>query len=336
MAKKKELRPRNDELINYFFRPAKNIERKMLCEALGRLSIISSIKNYQYVGFGSVYFADFTLFHKQLGIQKLVSIECEIDMEERVRFNQPYSCIEVMPGWSYEMLPEVDWGSSRSILWLDYTGSLEGYMFKDMATFFQRAQSGSVFVISINVDLKETSTESKTTSERVISRLTKDSEVKKRIRTSVLEGNLTRTNYYSIIRNVINSEVLEIIAERNKVETGSTFEYKQLFNFLYRDGQAMLTIGGILFSDKDKEKVDRMNFESLEFITTTDTPYQIEVPHLTHREIHAIDKHLPNFNTDSKARENALEELKGIVSDEAIHKYAKIYRYYPKYTESII
>lgn len=336
MAKKKGLQPRNDELINYFFRPAKNIERKMLCEALNRLSIISNIKSYQYVGFGSVYFADFTLFHKQLGIQKLVSIECETDMEERVRFNKPYSCIEVMPGWSYEMLPEVDWATSRSILWLDYTRSLAGYMFKDMATFFQRAQSGSVFIISVNVDLKETNNESKTTSEKIGSRLNKDSEVKKRIRASELEGNLTRGKYHSIVRNVIHNEILEIIAERNKVEPDSIFEYKQIFNFLYRDGQAMLTIGGILFSNRDKEKIEKMNFESLEFITVTDTPYQIDVPHLTHREIQAIDKYLPNFNTDSKARENALEELKGIVSDEAIHKYAKIYRYYPKYTESII
>ena len=94
MAKKKALQPRNDELMNYLFRPAKNIERKMLCEALSRLSVISDVKHYQYVGFGSVYFADFSLFHKQLGIQKLISIECDEDMETRVRFNQPYSCID--------------------------------------------------------------------------------------------------------------------------------------------------------------------------------------------------------------------------------------------------
>ena len=70
MENNKALEPRNDEIMNYLFRPAKNIERKMLCEALSRLSIISDVKHYQYVGFSSVYFADFSLFHKQLGIQK--------------------------------------------------------------------------------------------------------------------------------------------------------------------------------------------------------------------------------------------------------------------------
>lgn len=333
MAKKKDV-PRNDELINYLFRPAKNIERKMLCEALSRLSIMSNLRNYQYVGFGSVYFADFALFHKLLGIQKLISIECNIDMEARVRFNQPYSCIDVMPGWSYEMLPEVDWNSLNSILWLDYTGSLETYMFKDMATFFQRALSGSVFIISVNVDLKEPNGDAKTTNEKIISKLNKDSEVRKRIRDRELKGDLKKEDYYAMIRNVIHTEIIEIIEERNKIESDKNFSYKQLFNFVYKDGQVMLTVGGILFSENDKDKITKMNFQNLDFVKSEDKAYNIEVPNLTYREIHAIDKHLPSFNTDANARNKALEELSGVVSDDAIQKYAKIYRYYPKYNES--
>ncbi|HUM96818.1 MAG TPA: hypothetical protein PK275_03125 [Chitinophagaceae bacterium] len=334
MAKSKDTKPRNDELMNYLFRPAKNIERKMLCEAMNRLSVISDVKHYQYVGFGSVYFADFTLFHKQLGIQKLISIECEEDMETRVRFNQPYSCIDVMPGWSYEMLPEVDWGSSKSILWLDYTETLKGYMFKDMATFFQRALSGSMFIISVNVDLRDTQPSNKTTTQKIVFKLGKDIDVRKRIRSSSIKKEMTKNDYYSIIRSVIDNEVKEIITERNKLESKERFEYKQLFNFLYQDGQAMLTVGGVLFSENDKEKIERMNFKNLEFIVPDEKYFEIKVPHLTYREIHAIDKHLPNFNNDAEAREKALKELKGVVSDDAIHKYAKIYRYYPNYTEA--
>ncbi len=334
MAKKKEQKPRNDELMNYLFRPAKNIERKMLCEAISRLSILSDVKQYQYVGFGSVYFADFTLFHKQLGIQKLISIEGDEDMETRVRFNQPYSCIEIMPGWSYEMLPEVNWNSSKSILWLDYTGTLEGYMFKDMATFFQRAISGSVFIISINVDLKENKGGNNTINDKIKAKLAKDIDVKKRIRSNVLKNDINRDGYYSILRNVIDTEIYEILSERNKLESDKIFSYKQIFNFLYRDGQAMLTIGGVLFSNEDKERIAKMNFKNLDFIMEGEKYYEIRVPHLTYREIHAIDKHLPNFNTDGKAKQKALDELKGVISDDAINHYAKIYRYYPNYTES--
>ncbi len=334
MPKNKELKIRNDEMMNYMFRPAKNIERKMLCEALSRLSVISDINNYQYVGFGSVYFVDFTLFHKQLGIQKLISIEGESEMETRVRFNKPYSCINVLTGESNEKLPEVDWKNNKSILWLDYTHTLQAYMFKDMATFFQRAKSGSVFILSINVDLKESEVVNKTTTEKIHAKLNKDVEVRKRIRSSDLKKEMKKSDYYSILRNVIDAEAREIITERNKLESRDKFDYKQIFNFLYQDGQAMLTVGGILFSDKDKDKVEQMNFENLDFIMTGEKQFEIRVPNLTYREIHALNKHLPDFNINNEAKETALEELRGVISDDAIHKYAKIYRYFPNYTES--
>jgi len=334
MAKIKEPKLRNDEMLNYLFRPAKNIERKMLCEALNRLSVISDVKDYQYVGFGSVYFADFTLFHKQLGIQKLISIEGEEEMVTRVKFNRPYSCIDVMSGSSNDMLPEVDWSKNKSILWLDYTETLKGYMFKDMATFFQRALSGSVFIISINVDLKENDGSNKTTKDKVHIKLHNDVDVRKKILSSVFKEDLTKNDYYTIVRGVIDVEIKEIITERNKLVAKEKFSYEQIFNILYQDGQAMLTVGGILFSDKDKEKVEQMNFKNLDFIMTGDKRLEIRVPNLTNREIHALDKHLPDFNINAEAKEKALKELKGVVSDEAINKYAKIYRYYPNYTES--
>jgi hypothetical protein len=56
------------EKINYSLRPAKSIERKMLCDAFRRLSAFGKVENYQYIGFGSTYFSDFSLFHKALGI----------------------------------------------------------------------------------------------------------------------------------------------------------------------------------------------------------------------------------------------------------------------------
>jgi hypothetical protein len=334
MAKIEKKIPRNDERINYLFRPAKNIERKMICEALHNLSIVSDLRNYQYVGFGSVYFADFTLFHKLLGVQKLISIEGEAEMEPRARFNRPYSCIDVLTGWSYEVLPAIEWDKSGTILWVDYTGSLEGYMFKDMATFFQRAISGSIFIITINVDLKDNLPGAKSTSEKISLKLNKDPEVKKRIRSSDITTEIKKEDYYSIIRTVIDAEIKEIVSQRNKIESETNFNYKQIFNFLYKDGQTMLTVGGILFSENDKDKIDRMNFNNLDYIVEDDKYFEIHVPHLTYREMHALDKHLPKFNTDPVAKQEALDELKDVVSNDAILKYAKIYRYYPNYTES--
>ncbi|MFH1744434.1 MAG: O-methyltransferase, partial [bacterium] len=55
--------------FHYALRPAKNIERKMFCEAFARLSRIAPLPTYRYIGFGSNEFCDFRLFHERLGIK---------------------------------------------------------------------------------------------------------------------------------------------------------------------------------------------------------------------------------------------------------------------------
>src|SRR5687768_13986003 len=93
--------------FNYRLRPAKNIERKMMSELFERLQHFAPLREYQYVGFGSIYFADYALFHKRLGIGRMISIEGNVKDEERVRFNSPYRFIDIRMGLSFEVLPHV-------------------------------------------------------------------------------------------------------------------------------------------------------------------------------------------------------------------------------------
>ena len=44
---------RSYQKVNYALRPAKNIERKMICEALRQLSGFCLVETYRYIGFGS-------------------------------------------------------------------------------------------------------------------------------------------------------------------------------------------------------------------------------------------------------------------------------------------
>ena len=51
--------------VNYSLRPAKQVERKVLVELLHQVSTAMpgyDVRNYTYVGFGSVYYTDFILF----------------------------------------------------------------------------------------------------------------------------------------------------------------------------------------------------------------------------------------------------------------------------------
>jgi len=70
--------PPSYRIINYALRPAKAIERRMLCAAFERLHPFQRIQDYRYVGFGSIYFSDFQLLHRQLGITDMLSIERDI------------------------------------------------------------------------------------------------------------------------------------------------------------------------------------------------------------------------------------------------------------------
>jgi len=80
--------------INYSLRPGKNIERKMLAEIFSRLAVFRPLSDYSYVGFGSVYFTDFALFHRQFGFCPMYSIEEDEEGKERAPFNVPFGCIK--------------------------------------------------------------------------------------------------------------------------------------------------------------------------------------------------------------------------------------------------
>jgi len=128
--------------FNYRVRPAKSIERKMLCETLLRLSFFEPIENYRYIGFGSTTFADFILFHKTLGIKDMISIEKRETDKVRFEFNKPFHCIDMRYGNSNEVLPSLAW-QTKTIVWLDYDGFLTDSVLQDVAYTSMNLISGS-------------------------------------------------------------------------------------------------------------------------------------------------------------------------------------------------
>src|SRR4051794_34072109 len=79
--------------FNYWLRPSKQVERKILIEKLLRLAQNGyDIPKYTYLGFGSVYYVDFIMFHKFLFIEKMECIE-HGKIPRRMRFNKPYKFI---------------------------------------------------------------------------------------------------------------------------------------------------------------------------------------------------------------------------------------------------
>lgn len=144
-------RPSSYERINYSLRPAKAIERKMMCEAFRRLTPFGSVHTYRYVGFGSAYFSDFALFHRALGIHDMVSVEKDEANESRFVANRPFKCIRLEFGHSNDVLPRLNW-DVRTIAWLDYDGRLTESVLRDVELVAARAVRGTVLVLSYNVN----------------------------------------------------------------------------------------------------------------------------------------------------------------------------------------
>ena len=61
--------------INYSLRLQKNIERKIFSDIVRSMSYFGPVEEYRYIGFGSFYYQDFILFHKEFSIKEGISIE---------------------------------------------------------------------------------------------------------------------------------------------------------------------------------------------------------------------------------------------------------------------
>ena len=137
--------------INYAIRPAKAVERKMMVEGFRRLELAWPLSTYRYIGMGSVYFADFQLFHQTLGLDDMISIEREDQYKPRFEFNRPFRCVKIKYGESSDVLAALSW-EKRSLVWLDYDGKLEASVISDLQSIVQKVVSGSVVSVSVNVE----------------------------------------------------------------------------------------------------------------------------------------------------------------------------------------
>lgn len=316
--------------FRYALRPAKNIERKMLCEAFSCLASIAPLRSYRYIGFGSVEFVDFALFHQRLGIRDMLSVECRYDAMPRVMFNVPYLCIKIKWGMSHDVLPTLDW-RKRTIIWLDYDGPLTAAILDDIRLITSSLASGSMIVVTVeakpkeiegDVDIARARLEILTQNvgrDRVPPIKQSEGSMRPLKGSDLADWGLARVS-----RQIIDNQIARTLKDRNgPLGAESQVSYEQLFNFHYADGARMLTVGGIILGRAHASKMPKATFKMLEFVRKGDEPYLIEAPVLTSRELRYLDNHLTA---------QGFGEASWLPKAER-DKYRKIYRYYPTFAE---
>ena len=263
--------------IDYSIRPAKCVERKIICELLQKFPKETPIDQYRYIGFGSFYFTDFILFHNQLSIERMISIEKSHNFK-RYEFNKPYKCIDIKFCEAQDALSrEIDFSeNSPDFIWLDYDGSISEEIVSDIITASQKIKKDSFLFVSYNPSIKFIDDNDK---------LTQLTDMFEGYLPPVKEKDVSLDTIPKILYNIIDNAIQKAVSDNAISED---MKATSIFNVKYRDGATMCTLGYYFHS---KEKT--VNLESVKIlpgVTHGEDPVGLRVPRLTKAEIRELNR----------------------------------------------
>jgi hypothetical protein len=280
--------------FQYALRPAKHIERWMIVDACRRLDRCEPVRNYEYVGFGSFEFVDFELVHRELGIDRMVSIESQTSIHERCRFNLPFDSIEFIPARASACLPDLlDDVATRRLIWLDYTDPLSREVLQDVSTCLRKLVSGSMLIVSVNAHpprKPENTCECVDGTEETTPRLNELGRQvgADRVPPDVEEDGLAKWGYADVQHRILTTAVPDALARRS-----ARASWLQLFHLRYSDGAQMLTWGGLVVDEDDETRWKEAFSGLTQCRDEAQEPLMISVPVLTSKEAICLNRLLP-------------------------------------------
>ncbi|HUF04858.1 MAG TPA: O-methyltransferase [Aridibacter sp.] len=307
------------EKVHYEFRPAKQVERRMLLDVFQRLmSVGFAIQDYQYTGLGSIYFIDFIMFHRYLGIQEMLSVEISADVEKRVRFNRPYESIRVEIGDISDQIPLLS-AETQHILWLDYDFVISEDVLDAIVLASSQLSPGSLLLVTLDVEPPGPSEDGPRDWKTHYYK-----EANRFLKPSMKNEDFARSKLPLLNASIIEKAISEGLVGRTDVS------FRPLFSFVYADGHEMLSIGGMIASSKDKAKLGNMDWNKLSFVRDDlyIEPFRIKVPLITRKERFVLDASMPSAGGWTPT------EFEMRIED--IDAYCEIYRYYPAFTEMFL
>ena len=283
---------------------------------------------------GSIFFIDFIMLHKLLGVKNMLSVERS--QYTRVKFNRPFSdsVLRVEEGLVGDFIHELS-PLKKHIVWLDYDTPLTSTIAADVELFVSRMPAGSIFIVTVDVEQAE------------------HTVVKEHPDTGVLYEELVlldtpsnRQDYYkkvvgSYFYKSINGASFEdgnfydttVKLLRRMVDTGMSgrkINFFPLFNFSYSDGNEMLTFGGVLGNEQERKVISKSRLRREPFIRSNiyKGPFVINIPILTRKEKLYLDSNMPC--------DDGWVPEEFDLSAEYISAYREIYRFYPSYVEMLL
>lgn len=304
--------------INYLIRPAKQIERKLIIDALHCLRKIYPISEYQYIGMGSLFYVDCQLFHKYLGIKDMTSMEMDEDRIDRYKFNKPYDFINLITGFSTDILPTINW-DKNTFIWLDYDSKISLSVLADIQIICNSIKQGGILIITVDAEPKRFKSDNDKTGTQEKQLL---ENFKKNLHPyhphDIAPRDLSLKKYPELLQKIISKLIQENVSRREI----NTF---QIFNFVYKDTSQMYTFGCIF--EKSHDCLEQSGIFNQTFVSVDEKLIEINVPIITPLEKIHFDKLIPGISE----KLTAFEISKGLLDN-----YEKYYKYYPQYFESLL
>ena len=305
--------------VPYEFRPAKQVERRMLLELFQRLMEAGfRISGYQYTGMGSFYFVDFIMFHRYLGIKKMVSVECVQAIEKRVRFNKPYGSIEIVMGDIADFIPSLS-PDRKHILWLDFNFVVTKEAIDTIVLSAAQLSPGSILLVTLDAEPpgppnwgpKKWCQYFKNEAGDYLGNMTRNKH-------------FARSNLVNVNASIIEKAIGLGLSGRDDVS------FLPLVSFVYADGHRMLSVGGMIGTEEDRQNLRALDRVKMPFMrdSITASPYPIKVPLLTRKERLHLDAAMP-------CRKSWLPKEFEMKPDD-LNIYREIYPYFPVYTEGLL
>jgi len=311
------------EKVHYEFRPAKQVERRMLLHAFQELKGVGfPIASYEYTGLGSIYFVDFALFHRYLGLTRMTSVEREVDIRRRVKFNCPYKIINVVYDDITAQIARLS-ARQRHILWLDFDNILTEELLNAVQLAAMQLSAQSMLLVTIDV-------EPPGKPEEGLIHWNPAAWMRhyQREAGAYFWRGISRRDFAREALPATNARLLKAVISAGLQERD--VEFIDMFSFLYADGHRMLSVGGMIGSEEDRQQVRLLNRNELFFVRDdiTQEPFLIRVPLVTRKERHYLDQNMPCRSNWSPP---AFDMKQSDIED-----YRTIYRYYPAYAEMLL
>lgn len=327
--------------IAYHLRPNKAIDRNLFIDLLSRVGRVRNISDYEYIGFGGPFLEDFKAMHAALRIKKMYSIELDENTYARQHFNTPFKFVTLNQMRSDAFFRGHQFSENGTIVWLDNTTVAD---LKSQLDEFRSvvASVGYFDVVKITLNahpacIPGKQVAGKTQREVRFEHLRET--IGEYLPADAEEDDLAPDNYPALLQACLRNSVA-------RLSEGETNRYFQILSsFIYKDGQQMLTVTGVVLDAANEavkndflaaSRIAHWPFSNLDW----GQPKSISVPSLSAKERLKLDESLPVVGDDATVAA-ALKASLGYVPGEEeeidqLANYARYYRAYPHFSRVIL